>query len=50
MWENTATKRRKMVDSIELVHKDIETIIMTVFFMFKKLEEILNMLIKHMKE
>ena len=28
-----------MVDSIELVHKDIETIIMTVFFMFKKLEE-----------
>lgn len=39
-----------MVDGIELVHNDIETIIVTLFFMLEKLEEILDMLIKPMKE
>lgn len=34
----------EMTDIIELINKNIKIIIITLFHMFKKLEEILNML------
>lgn len=38
-----------MVEMIELVNKDIKTVVITIFHMFKKLEEILNMLNRDMR-